>query len=226
MAYHRVSRAVRLCMALSAKFHTDRLEREKHGAVLQATAERQRKVRLKTQLKRLVEQAIEHQADQARESLIESETGDPAELGDEPSPNDRRYLYDATRERLEEDDIERDLGQRPMGELVGRICRDIEIKPDWDYWAQDFWALEEARLKPPGSPYAERPERKPPEPEPAEARPPESEPPEPEQEDAKPAAPAAAPARRYDGTRVPTLEQQRADQEHRARIRAKYYNGL
>src|SRR5271167_1849372 len=76
LALHRLTSLVRLSMALSIKFHTDRLEREKQGDALQATAERQRKTRLKTQLKRLVEQAIEHQADQAREKLIESELGD------------------------------------------------------------------------------------------------------------------------------------------------------
>src|ERR1700679_405635 len=87
LAFHRLTRAVRLCMALSLKIHNDRLEREKQGAALQATAKRQRKARLKTQLNHLVKQAIDHQAHQERERLIES--GDPAELGDEPSWNDR-----------------------------------------------------------------------------------------------------------------------------------------
>jgi hypothetical protein len=47
-----------------------------------------------------------------------------------------------------------DFADRPIGELVARICRDLGVTPDWGLFEDDDWAIEEARTRPPGSPLA------------------------------------------------------------------------
>ncbi|HWK43106.1 MAG TPA: hypothetical protein VNT30_00190, partial [Stellaceae bacterium] len=59
------------------------------------------------------------------------------------------------RERLEDEDVETDIGSHPIGEIIARICWDLGLDPNWRRWAEDHWAVEEARTKAPGSPYAE-----------------------------------------------------------------------
>jgi hypothetical protein len=218
LALQRVARTVRLCMALSHKLYYDRLERERKTAADYAVAEQTRTARRKQQIERVVKQAIDREIARREPECA--------------SKDERLGLYDLDRElseRLDEEDIERDLGRCPTGELVGRVCRDIGIEPDWDLWRTDHWAVEEARLKPPGSPYAVPPE--PEEPKPETAKPPEPEPeaakpPEPEPEAAKPEAPAAQPTRSLARTPTLTPEQKRAADERAAYIRSKIYNGL
>jgi len=137
--YDRLTRSVRLTLALLVKFHNDRLEREQKAAAGIQAVEEQRKPRLRKQLERVAREAIRRQTD----------------------PRDREHLRLTLYERLEEDDIERDLLDRPFGELIRRICRDIGIEPDWEFWGEDYWAVEEIRLKPAGSPYAGGPLPKP-----------------------------------------------------------------
>jgi hypothetical protein len=57
-------------------------------------------------------------------------------------------------ERLEDDRIYRDLTQRPLGEIVALICKDLGLEPDWDRLAGEYWAKAEIERPPPGSPYA------------------------------------------------------------------------
>jgi len=256
LAFHRMTRAVRLSMALALKFQDDRWERERKTEADRAVAEQERKTQGKRQLKRAVEQAIERERKERR-------------------VNEYEALYELPRilrERLDQEDIERDLAQFPRGELIARICRDLGIEPDWDLWRQDRWAVEEARLKPAGSPYAdtaapaeaaeseaaeseaaesEAPEPETPESEPAEPapdhtapdrtepdytepdepkpaglKPPEADPPDTRPPDTGPETPAAPTIRSFDRTRALTPEQQRADAERAAYIRSLHYNGL
>jgi hypothetical protein len=60
------------------------------------------------------------------------------------------------RRRLEglDPDLDPDFQDRPLGATVGLICRGLGLKPDWSQWAQEDWALAEARDRAPGSPYA------------------------------------------------------------------------
>lgn len=57
-------------------------------------------------------------------------------------------------ERLEDEDIYRDLTRRPLGEIVALICKDLGLAPDWDRTAGEYWAMAEIAKPPPGSPYA------------------------------------------------------------------------
>ena len=62
------------------------------------------------------------------------------------------------RERLDDgDEEEADFADRPIGELVARICKDLGITPDWSLLEDEDWAIEEARTRPPGSPFAAAP---------------------------------------------------------------------
>ena len=51
-------------------------------------------------------------------------------------------------------DLDPDFQDRSLGATVARMCRDLGLKPDWSQWAQEDWALAEARDRAPGSPYA------------------------------------------------------------------------
>ncbi|MGZ3400761.1 MAG: hypothetical protein ACXWKX_15340 [Caulobacteraceae bacterium] len=57
-------------------------------------------------------------------------------------------------ERLEDDDIYRDLSRRPLGEIVALICKDLGLEPDWGRIAGEYWAEAEIAKRPTGSPYA------------------------------------------------------------------------
>ena len=47
------------------------------------------------------------------------------------------------RERLEHDDIYGEVMSQPVSELVGRICHDLGLNPDWAQLAQEAWAQDE-----------------------------------------------------------------------------------
>jgi hypothetical protein len=42
---------------------------------------------------------------------------------------------------------------RPISETVARLCQALNPDPDWDDFAQEDWAREEARAGVAGSPY-------------------------------------------------------------------------
>jgi len=47
-------------------------------------------------------------------------------------------------------------GDRPVSWTVARLCRAFDLDPDWDEWAREDWAKEEAREGVAGSPYVSR----------------------------------------------------------------------
>jgi hypothetical protein len=59
-------------------------------------------------------------------------------------------------ERLERDEIYRDLLDRPLSEIVADICRDLGLEPDWDDLAQQPWARRERASDEVGRPLAAR----------------------------------------------------------------------
>jgi hypothetical protein len=46
-------------------------------------------------------------------------------------------------ERLDDEDLYGDLLERPLSEIVARICRDLGLEPDWAELAQEWWAVTE-----------------------------------------------------------------------------------
>ena len=56
-------------------------------------------------------------------------------------------------ELLEEGAEYEGYGDRPVSWTVARLCKALDLDPDWDEWAREDWAREEARDGVAGSPY-------------------------------------------------------------------------
>jgi len=41
-----------------------------------------------------------------------------------------------------------------IGETIADFCKELGVKPDWDRWKDEDWAIQEAEENTPGSPYA------------------------------------------------------------------------
>jgi hypothetical protein len=110
---------VRQTFALEAKLAEERRTAEV------ATAAR-RVERRKTKVRTAVERVIDAEADES---------------------DAENLFYDLT-ERLESDYDETDFADRPIGELVARICRDLGVTPDWSLWQDEAWAIEAREAEP------------------------------------------------------------------------------
>jgi len=125
LAYARVSRAVRLTLALQARLVQDL------QALDEGEARRQAKQRSDRQAR---EAARKAQVERIVERVIQAEAADDAE-------GDR--LAKEAYERLDEHDIYGDLLGRPVSEVIARICRDLGLAPDWSRLAEEAWAQQE-----------------------------------------------------------------------------------
>lgn len=128
MAYARVARAVRLTLMLQAKLVTDirRLDAAEDGRIAEiqdAEARSEPEYRHKVRVERIVERVAlaAHGDDEDKVDALMREAG----------------------ERLDDDDIYRDILTRPVGELVASLCRDLNLDPDWAKLAQEAWAQDE-----------------------------------------------------------------------------------
>jgi hypothetical protein len=111
LVFSRIARAVRQTVALEARLAADAEVLAKQGAVVQASrmaAERRRLKQQKDRVRRYVEDAIS----------ADPEAGDAEGL---------RLDLD---ERLEDLDIEAELGRRPIGVIVLGICSDLGVELD------------------------------------------------------------------------------------------------
>jgi hypothetical protein len=151
LAFQRIERGVRQCILLSNKLHDDRLARETQIAAASAKVEQQRRERRRSRVAHLVKEAIERDAE---------ESG-----GDEYERLEKLDL------RIDEEDIESDIGRIADSAIIARLCKDCGVEAPWKLWAGEQWALEEVRLKPPGSAYAGSPPAAPTEPGPQEVEP-------------------------------------------------------
>ena len=118
LAFSRVSRAVRLTLALE-----ERME----GAAAAAPAP----ANPYAQSGRLV--SALYKADQLGEAardLIEHAAGEDEAKAER--------LGEALSERLDELDADEVL-ERPLIELIARICKDLDIEPDWSLWGDQDW---------------------------------------------------------------------------------------
>ena len=143
LAYGRVSRAVRLTLALQAKVIQDLQALDEIAARrLDGDCDRAERERrsLAQQRKDRVQRIVER--------VIEAET---------PCETEVDRLADAAAERLEHDDIYGDLATRPVGEIIALVCRDLGLSPDWSRLAEEAWAQDEIRDRAPASPFAASP---------------------------------------------------------------------
>ncbi|MGZ3398694.1 MAG: hypothetical protein ACXWKX_05705 [Caulobacteraceae bacterium] len=143
LAYSRVSRAVRLTLMLQSRLIKDRKadEQAEAKALAEVRAEQakqeavrdpvyQRKVRVETILERVA--LARHPGDAARADRLVREGG----------------------ERLDDEDLYGDLMERPLSELVARLCRDLGLDPDWSELAEELWAVREVESGAVGWPLA------------------------------------------------------------------------
>lgn len=115
LAYARVSRAVRLAIALQQQLIKDL-------AAAAADAQTPEDLR-KARLERIVERQVRERHPSDDEAL------------------DR--LMTETADRLDDEDLYGDLMDRPFSELVARICSDIGLEADWPALSQELWARRE-----------------------------------------------------------------------------------
>jgi hypothetical protein len=139
LAYARVSRSVRQTIHLQSRL-IDSMKAEDDAAAETAPEAAKEAARLtpEYQRKASVERIVER--------LIEVEHPDDEETLD-------ALICDAG-ERLDDEDLYGDLMDRPMSELVARICRDLGLTPDWSTLAAELWAQKEIESGTPGWPLA------------------------------------------------------------------------
>jgi hypothetical protein len=144
LTFQRLSRGIRLCLALHARIRQDgqelaeklAAEQTKHANAARNAHRSQQKARVK----RAVEQSIDANGRERgiREDLL-------------------REMRERLDEHLRDEDLDEDLLNLPISEIIDRICIYLRIYPDWDLWRTEPWAQAEAEANVPGSPYAESP---------------------------------------------------------------------
>jgi uncharacterized membrane-anchored protein YjiN (DUF445 family) len=128
LVFARIARAVRQAFALEARLADDR-------RTARAAETRLRVEGRKTKVRTAVERVLDAEA----------------------SESDAENLFYDLTERLETDYDDADFADRPIGELVARICRDLGVTPDWSLWEDQAWAIAYERSLPPdNAPAAER----------------------------------------------------------------------
>jgi hypothetical protein len=151
LIFERISRAVRRCWALEEHFFEKARTRDEKAA------------KGRTRRNDAAEPAPSGEAKPAPADQSQRQRRQRAEIGrivgeaidDQPGSEDtRESIRNDLREVLDDEEAFDDLvGDRPLGAIVAAICADLRIEVDWSLWAGEDWAIEEARTKPPGSPY-------------------------------------------------------------------------
>ena len=131
-AFARVSRAVRLTLALEAR--TDQELADLKAGVVRRLADES--VRARARRKRRATE-IRDRVEGIMVPLMESET-ESAEAFDD--------LYEAMRQRLDDDEGYEGCQDWPVRKIVEHLCRDLQLSPDWSGWTEDGW-LEPGELR-------------------------------------------------------------------------------
>jgi hypothetical protein len=132
-----LSRAIRLTLTLEAK--TDEELRDlKAGVVRKRKKEKKRAARRH-------EAAAAKEAEE-REVKVRELVAEAAEA-EIPDAYEFAGRYFALRERLDEDSAYKDLSERPLREIVERLCKDLMISPDWSRWDGEGWIKAEGAPK-------------------------------------------------------------------------------
>jgi len=163
LSFTRISRAVRLTIALEA-----RMRREIEAGVFgpanddarandvddDATASDVSKPIDYEEIKRRMAGLIDHGAiKRARDYDIRRAVDETIEAASD-DPDEVERLREALKERLEEDEVFEERFQWPIGVTIALICQDLGLTPDWDHWETRDWARKEAVQSPYDSPYA------------------------------------------------------------------------
>jgi hypothetical protein len=129
VAFARISRAIRLTLALEARAD-EQLRALRAGVAADAEARRF------VARKRATDEAAARKIDRRHtiETLVleaaEREVEDEEALG---------RVAEALEERLENDHVYWDLDCASLREIVERLCADLELSPDWSLWDGEGW---------------------------------------------------------------------------------------
>ncbi len=154
-AVERAGRSVRLSLALAARLDGDEpvrkaRARDEAAALREAQAEDRRRAEAAAQQAERLE-AAQREADvfEVVEATLKATL---KANGLDAETLEARVVE--INERMWEWEREYDYLERPIGAVIATICEDFDIKPDWSLWADQDWAIAEARTAAPGSPYA------------------------------------------------------------------------
>jgi hypothetical protein len=129
LTFSRIARAVRQTVALEARLADDRLTRR-------------RKVEAD-------ERAERYARGRARKAAVKDIVERVIDAGD---GHDTERLLDDLDERLDDPSDDADFAERPLGELVAAICRDLGVTLDWSLFEAEDWAISADPAAPPGVP--------------------------------------------------------------------------
>jgi hypothetical protein len=149
-AFARLSRAVRLTLALEAR--TDEELRDLKSGVSRVSEEARAEAAERAEI--AARRDREDRPDRIRElvtSIAEAEIEDFDEL---------ETLCEALEERLAEDEAYIFCGERPLRETVERLCKDLMLTPDPSRWAGEEWIDDDPTSRSRFSPFRE-PSRRP-----------------------------------------------------------------
>ena len=150
-AYDRISRAIRLNILLEQRVTEEAMTRPARVLAAAKAAEegRQDAEQRRRQAQRAAETEAWTDADTVMEVVEETLMAEQADL--KAIGPQMEELF----ERLNERDCDYDCSSRPIGAVIALICKDLGVEPDWERWEWENWAMEEARTRAPGSPYAD-----------------------------------------------------------------------
>jgi hypothetical protein len=145
-AFARLTRAIRLTLALEAKTDTQ-LWDLKAGIVRMREEERTQSAK---------QAVIDREARKERISDLVTRVAE-AEIAD---GGDLNEFEKALFERLYEDEAYYDCTERPLRETVERLCKDLDLHPDWSRWGDEGWIVDGPPARPLSSEF-HHPSRKP-----------------------------------------------------------------
>jgi hypothetical protein len=148
-AFARLSRAIRLTLALEAR--TDEALRALRAGVVAQAAEH-----TASAARRAADDAKAHREahqKKVRRLVVEVAEREVEDMGD------LLDLEDALDDRLSSDWAYAKLETLPLRETVERLCADLQLNPDWSRWTGDDWGPRELFFRPKASWYC-RPCRK------------------------------------------------------------------
>jgi len=142
-AFAPLSRSIRLTLTLEAK--TDEALRDLKAGVVRAREEERVQA---AERARVADEEAQHA------SWLKVWNGVTTVVDAEIEDGDAcDHLYEALWERLEDDEAYEDYAERPLRETVERLCKDLQLTPDWSRWDGEGWEVGYKPLRPRCSPF-------------------------------------------------------------------------
>jgi hypothetical protein len=131
--FDRLSRAIRLTLVLHAKTHEQL--RDLKAGVFETRAKE----------KAAADKRASERVEKIREDRIERVRELVANVVDSEHENDDDFvrISDALDIRLEEDEPIFGNPEHPLRAVVERLCKDLDVHPDWSLWEGDGWIVDD-----------------------------------------------------------------------------------